>query len=98
MTHKLSGMMQFLSDRYIGDDPVLVEALEEERWNNHIAQLVYDLRIQTGLSQKELADKAGIHESVVAQLEEADYDGNVMDMFRTIVTALDKKIEIRVVA
>lgn len=98
MKPKKSEMMQFLYDRYIQIDPGLKEGMDEERWHNDIAQMVYDLRNQSGLSQKELADKAGITESIVAQMEDADYDGNVIDMFRKIILALDKKIEIRVVA
>ena len=98
MENNVSEMMKFLCDRYIQIDPGLKEGMDEERWHNDIAQIIYDLRTQSGMSQKELAIKAGISESDVEKIEDADYDGNVIDMFRKIIAAMDKKIEIRVVA
>ena len=47
-------------------------AYEERRFYLQIARLVCDLRERTGLSQVELAKKAGVSQPMIARLEKGD--------------------------
>ncbi|MBI4441800.1 MAG: helix-turn-helix transcriptional regulator [Acidobacteria bacterium] len=47
-------------------------AFEEHRFYLEIARLVSDLRTRTGLSQVELARKAGVSQPMIARLEKGD--------------------------
>jgi ribosome-binding protein aMBF1 (putative translation factor) len=90
--------VSILHRRYVKDDPGRKELLERERSNAEIAHLVYDLRKQAGLSQRELAERVGTTQSVISRLEDADYDGHSLSMLRRIAEAVDKRIEIRFVS
>ncbi|MGA3098685.1 MAG: helix-turn-helix transcriptional regulator [Bryobacteraceae bacterium] len=48
-----------------------------------------------GLTQRQLAKKAGTTASVIGRLEEADYEGHSLAMLRRIAEAVGKRIEIR---
>ncbi|HEX5726696.1 MAG TPA: helix-turn-helix domain-containing protein, partial [Longimicrobiaceae bacterium] len=61
-----------LRRRYAGDDPARAAAIEEERINADIAQMIYDRRTAAGLSQKDLAKRVGTTQSVISRLENAD--------------------------
>lgn len=92
-----SSTVQYLYDRYIGDDPKRIESFEEEVLNAEIARKIYDLRTKAGLSQRELAKKVGTSASAICRLEDADYDGHSLSMLKRIAEALDKRVEIRFV-
>jgi predicted transcriptional regulator len=62
-----------------------------------IAQMVYDARSAAGLTQTELAKAVGTTQSVISQLEDAEYDGHSLSMLRRIAKALHRKVEIRFV-
>jgi DNA-binding XRE family transcriptional regulator len=47
-------------------------AFDEHRFYLQIAHLVSDLRTKTGLSQVELAKKAGVSQPMIARLEKGD--------------------------
>jgi DNA-binding XRE family transcriptional regulator len=84
-------------DRYIGDDPTQQAAFEEELAGAEVAQKIYDLRTQAGLSQRALAKLVGTTASVICQLESADYQGHSLSMLRRIAAALHQRVEIRFV-
>ena len=90
-----SPAIQYLYDRYIGDDPERIASLEEASANLDVAQKIYDLRAKAGLSQRELAKLVGTTASVICQLEDADYEGHSLSMLRRIAAALDKRVDIR---
>ena len=50
---------------------------------------------RAGLSQRELAKRAGTTASVICRLEDADYEGHSLAMLRRIAAALDRRLEIR---
>jgi DNA-binding XRE family transcriptional regulator len=93
-----SPTMQFLYDRYIGDDPERIEEFEAELLNAEIARKIYDLRTKAGLSQRELAKRVGTSASAICRLEDADYEGHSLSMLKRIAEALDKRVEIRFVS
>jgi ribosome-binding protein aMBF1 (putative translation factor) len=90
-----SSTVQYLYDRYVGDDPQRIEEYEQEVLNADIARKIYDLRTKAGLSRQELARKVGTSCSVISRLEEADYEGNPLLMLKRIAEVLDKRVEIR---
>ena len=93
-----SSTLQYLYDRYVGNDPEQIEAYEQELINAEIARKIYDLRTKAGLSQRVLAKKVGTTASVICRLEDADYEGHSLSMLRRIAEALDKRLEIRFVS
>ena len=62
-----------------------------------IAQMIYDARSASGMTQTELAKAIGTTQSVISQLEDADYEGHSLSMLRRIAKALHRRIEIRMV-
>lgn len=93
-TQPKSAALRYLRDQYIGNDPETLDALAEERLHSTIAQQVYDLRKEAGLTQTQLAKKVGTTGSVISRLEDADYEGHSLSMLRRIAASLNKRIEI----
>ena len=89
--------VEILHRRYIEGKPEMEAILEEERGKAEVARLVYELRTQAGLTQKELADRVGTTPSVISRLEDADYAGHSLSMLRRIATAVGQRVEIRFV-
>lgn len=97
MTRKpTSDGMEILA-RMIGDDAELQELCEQAKVNLHIAQLIYDARTEADLSQEELAQMLNTTESVISQLEDADYEGNTLSMLISIAKALNREVKIELV-
>ena len=84
-------------DRMAGDDAALHRMVEEARNQAKVAQLIYDVRAKAKLTQKELADLVGTTQSVIARLEDADYEGHSLAMLGRIAAALERRVEIRFV-
>ncbi len=93
-----SDALQFVHNRYIGDNPQRIASFEEELANAELARKLYDLRTKAGLTQKQLAKLVGTTVAVINQLEEADYEGHGLAMLNRIAAALNKRVEIRFVA
>src|SRR5437763_1741931 len=80
-------------DRLIYDDnPERQEQLARVAAEMEIAEQVYLLRTQAGLSQRELARLVGTSQSAIARLESADYQGHSLSMLRRIAAALGKRV------
>ena len=82
-------------DRITGEDQELKRLIAEETVNAQVAQMIYEARTKAGLTQGELAKLVGTRPSVIARLEEADYEGQSLTMLQRIAAALDKRLEIR---
>lgn len=92
-----SPMMRFLKARYIGNDPKAIAEYEKGLADLDIAQAIYDLRTEAGLSQRKLAAKVGTTASVICRLEDADYEGHSLAMLKRIAAVVGKRVEIRFV-
>ncbi|MBM4327661.1 MAG: helix-turn-helix transcriptional regulator [Deltaproteobacteria bacterium] len=92
-----SDAFQWAYDRYIGNDPKEIALYEEERVKADIAQAVYNLRSQAGLSHEQLADLAGTTPSVIEDIEQADYEADFLLMASRIAAVLHKRVEVRFV-
>ncbi len=82
-------------DRVTGDDPGLRRLIAQETLNSRIAHMIYGARKQSGLTQAQLAEAVGTTQSVIARLEDADYEGHSLSMLQRIAEALHKWINIR---
>ena len=82
-------------DRMVGPDKGLRDLIAEGTINVHVARMIYDARNKAGLTQKELAKLVGTTQSVIARLEDADYDGHSLNMLNRIATALNKRVDVR---
>jgi len=89
--------VKILHNRYIKDDPKRLESLKKEREKAYIAGQIYNLRIQVGLSQAQLAKLVGTTQSVISRLEDADYSGHSFNMLHRIASALHCRVEVRLV-
>jgi ribosome-binding protein aMBF1 (putative translation factor) len=81
--------------RSIGDDPELKDMLRESSINAQVSMIIYDIRKQAGLTQSQLAEAIGTTQSVIARLEDADYEGHSLSMLTRIASALNQKLEIK---
>lgn len=92
---RTTSAVEILHRRYIGDDAERKTSLQEERVNAEVAQMIYDLRQETGLTQKELADLIGTTQSVISRLEDADYNGHSLSMLSRIAKALNRHLTVQ---
>ena len=84
-------------DQMVGADSEMRAMLEEERANLRVARMVYEARTAAGLTQAELAARVGTRTWVIARLEDADYEGQTLDMLARIARSLDQRVEVRLV-
>jgi ribosome-binding protein aMBF1 (putative translation factor) len=91
---KISDATQIL-DRMMRHDPKMVRLVEEARTNAKVAQLIYDARTEAGLTQAQLAELVGTTQSVIARLEDADYEGRSLTMLNRIASVLARRVEVR---
>jgi len=94
---KTSMTKVILRKRYIKGDKKRLESLALERQNADIAEQIYILRTQAGLSQSQLAELVGTTQSVISRLEDADYTGHSLAMLRKIGVALHQRLGIQFV-
>jgi transcriptional regulator with XRE-family HTH domain len=57
-----------------------------------LGQLIYDLRTEAGLSQRELAERMGTTQSVISRLEEGGGARNRIDTLARVATALNRHL------
>jgi DNA-binding XRE family transcriptional regulator len=87
-----------IMDRMIGEDSDLRQLADEALVNAEVAQLIHELRIKAKLTQKQLAELVGTTQSVIARLEDADYEGHSLSMLQRIAAAVNKRLEVRFVS
>ena len=97
MANKRTTDASKIIDRMIGNDPKLREMIEQETINAEVARTIHDARTAAGLTQAALARLVGTTQSVIARLEDADYEGHSLTMLKRIAGALGKRLQIRLV-
>lgn len=93
---RTSNAVEILHKRYVGDDAERKASLQEERVNADVAQMIYDLRQEAKVTQKDLANLIGTRQSVISRLEDADYEGHSLSMLSRIAKALNKRLTVQV--
>ncbi|HEY3267121.1 MAG TPA: helix-turn-helix transcriptional regulator [Armatimonadota bacterium] len=86
---------RILRKRLLAGRPERAADIECERVNADVAQMVYDIRKEAGLTQRALAKKVGTTASVISRLEDADYTGHSLNMLQRIAAAVGCQIEVR---
>lgn len=81
-------------EQQLANDPALRFEVEREQLNAEIAGAIVERREELGQTQKQLATKAGTHQSVIARLEDADYGGYSVSMLCRIADALDCRLSV----
>lgn len=94
---KNNDAIEIINRRYIKNDPAIQDLLREVSLNAKVAQLIYAARKQAGLTQQQLADLIQTKQSVIARLEDADYEGHSLSMLQRIGEVLGQRIEINMV-
>lgn len=92
---KKTKAVDILHQRYISNKAERKVSLEIERANAEVAQAIYDLRKEAGLTQRDLADLIGTTQSVISRLEDADYEGHSLAMLNRISSALKYRLSIK---
>jgi ribosome-binding protein aMBF1 (putative translation factor) len=82
-------------ERTLAKEPELRAAVEHERLNARIATLILAAREAAGLTQQQLAELIGSRQSVIARLEDADYQGHSLTMLAKIAHALDRQVLVK---
>lgn len=91
--NKTNDPLQIIKET-ISADPELTEMLRESSINAQVSLIIYDVRKQAGLTQKQLAELIGTTQSVIARLEDAHYEGHSLSMLARIAAALNQKLKI----
>jgi ribosome-binding protein aMBF1 (putative translation factor) len=94
---KTNDAIDIINRRYLNHDPARQDLLREISLNAKVAQLIYAARKEAGLTQQQLADLIQTKQSVIARLEDADYEGHSLYMLQRIGEALGQRIEINLV-
>ena len=92
-----SDAYQWAYDRYIKSDTEMEKYFEELGVKADIARQLYHLRNQASLSREQLAALVGTTESVIEDIEDADYEGDFLGMASRIANALHRRVEVRLV-
>src|SRR5689334_18005424 len=93
---KTSSAVEILRRR-LGQHPDFERMVAEERAKSAAARAIYDVRTSAGLTQAELAKRIGTKQSVIARLEDGDYEGHTYRILNRIARALDQEVDIRFV-
>ena len=89
--------VQILYRRYYEGRPERVRGLEEARAHDSVSRKLTALRLQAGLTQRQLAHLVGTMASAICRLEDAEYKGHSLAMLNRIAAALKQRVEIRFV-
>ena len=98
MAKQTTNAAEILRKRYVKDDPARKASVEAERINSQIARLIYNMRTEAELTQRQLAELVGTTQSVISRLEDSDYDGHSLSMLNRIAESLQKKLTVVMVA
>lgn len=81
-------------EREIKKDASLKKEIKKAEVAIDISMQLYSLRRKKGLTQKKLAELAGIKQSNIARLENAGYEGYSLNTLRKIAKALKTELNI----
>lgn len=93
MPSKLTSAAEIL-DHLHGSEPGYRDDLEREQNRLRAACAIYDARTRAGLTQAQLAERVGTTQSVIARLEDANYEGHSLRMLGRIAAALGQRVEV----
>jgi ribosome-binding protein aMBF1 (putative translation factor) len=80
--------------RELASNPNLAAEVQTQRLVADVGSEILAARTRVGLTQKQLADRVGMHQSAIARLEDADYDGHSLKTLERIASALGKRVQV----
>lgn len=86
-----------LFEKHAKEIPNFEQLVQEDQERMVIAQQIYDLRMEAGLTQAELAKRIGTSTSVISRLEDSDYERHSMSLLRRVAAAFGKRVQVRFV-
>jgi ribosome-binding protein aMBF1 (putative translation factor) len=78
-----------IMNEVLGNDPERRARIEQIKQDMAVGQQIYEARKAAGLTQAQLAKRVGTTQSVISDMEDAEYEGHSMPMLRRIASALD---------
>jgi len=86
-------------DRYLDDnlnDPAFAARFKEagEAWD--VALQIAVLRKESGLSQRELAERVGTSQQQISRLESPGYEGHSMSMLRRVAHVMGASVRVQI--
>lgn len=86
-------------DRYLEDqlkDPIFAARFKEagEAWD--VALQIAALRKESGLSQRELAERVGTSQQQISRLESPGYEGHSMSMLRRVAHVMGASVRVQI--
>lgn len=82
-------------EKQLAADPKLADRVANEEFNAYLAMEIYKAREAAGLTQTQLAKRAGTTQSVISRLEDADYGGRSITLLQRIAAALGVRFRVR---
>jgi DNA-binding XRE family transcriptional regulator len=93
-SHATTDALEIIHRRFYHGRPQRIAQLEEAIANDDIARKIRDIRVDGGLTQRQLAKLVGTTASVVCRLEDGNYEGHSLAMLNRIAAALNKRVKI----
>ena len=90
---RVSDGVEILDRRYRDQVPNWDDEVLEEELRVRVGIAIIKMRKEAGLTQQQLADAMGVTQSMVSQLENADYEGSALDMLWRVCKALGKELD-----
>lgn len=81
-------------NRQFGNDADRRAEIDQIKADMEVGTLIYNARKAAGLTQQQLAQRVGTTQSVISDLESADYEGHSMPMLRRIAAALGMSVQV----
>lgn len=72
----------------------LADEVSEIAFHASVAEQIYNVRVEAGLTQAALGTLIGSTQSVIARLEDSDYEGHSLSMLLRICKALGKELHV----
>lgn len=88
-----SDAVKILHQRF-ADGPDHRAEIERIKQDMAVGEQIYAARKAAGLTQTQLAERIGTTQSVISDLEDAEYEGHTLSMLRRIAEALDLTVEV----
>ena len=88
---------EIIYDRFIRGDAEAEAYFEEAYANLLVSHLIRKARTDSGLTQQELAERAGTTKSAISRLENANYKGHSLAMLSRIARALGLELRVEFV-
>lgn len=89
--------VQILHGLFVKGRPDTAAALEEARERLRLSLQIHELREREGLTQEELAERAGTSRTVIARLESPGYDKHTMSTLRKVAGAMGYGVRVQFV-